>query len=505
MAKDKDINDLAGIKSERERLTNVINLKQKTINRTEEIDPDTPTGTRFDTVKDAEGFDQQLKNFNEKYAFINSYGGKPAIKKLIYNEYFSKEVIEFIAPESFAVIHNNDIYIDGMKNNLPLGKWWLQNKHRKTYDTVTFEPDKKPGEYVSENGNSMYFNLWEGFAVESKKGSWKYTKKHIYEIFCNKDIEKFKYVMRWFAWAVQNPGKQAEVALIFKGKKGAGKSLILKSIMNLFGRHGLPISQPEHLTGKHNDHLSMCSFLFLDEAFKPSNKETEGVLKSLITEGSLTTEPKFRGIKITKNCLHIVMATNADWVVPATEDERRFFINEVDSKYSMGSCTEEKRIKYFSRISQELKEDGLSAMLYDFQKMDLTNWHPRNSVPRTDELKRQIQMSLPKLKYAFLNLLEDGVFPGNINDKQQYEISSMGLLEHIQKLDPSNKSITAKSLATLCKDLGVLTTRTSKFRGYIFPELIEARKFWDERLGKNPDWDDSSKWMVISTHLVTPY
>jgi hypothetical protein len=54
---------------------------------------------------------------------------------------------------------------------MPIGKWWLQNKHRKTYDTVIFDPDRPSGECLSKDGNKLYFNLWEGFAVISKKGN----------------------------------------------------------------------------------------------------------------------------------------------------------------------------------------------------------------------------------------------------------------------------------------------------------------------------------------------
>jgi hypothetical protein len=60
---------------------------------------------------------------------------------------------------------------------------------------------------------------------------------------------------------------------------------------------------------------------------------------------------------------------------------------------------------------------GPSAMLYDLLKINLTNWHPRNNIPETSELRKQIQMSLPKLKYAFHQMLEDGVFPGHENGK----------------------------------------------------------------------------------------
>src|SRR5262249_16163492 len=130
---------------------------------------------------------------------------------------------------------------------MQLGKWWLHNADRREYQTTIFDPSSPP---TNVGDGSKYYNLWQDFAVEAKKGSWKLTKKHIWMVFCNKDKKKFKYVMRWPAWLVQNPGSRAESVLIFRGKRGAGKGFLFTQLVRLFGRHGLVISNSEHLTGK---------------------------------------------------------------------------------------------------------------------------------------------------------------------------------------------------------------------------------------------------------------
>ena len=50
---------------------------------------------------------------------------------------------------------------------------------------------------------------------------------HIYRIICRRDKTKFKYLMNWLAWAVQNPHRHAEVVVVFKSDaEGCGKSTL---------------------------------------------------------------------------------------------------------------------------------------------------------------------------------------------------------------------------------------------------------------------------------------
>ena len=496
--------ELIDIKAEREKLQKKALEDNKVVTERSILDDIEAVPSKYPNREFAEENDPDLRYMNTRYAFVHSIGGKPMIKAIVYNEYFKKDIVEFVAPESLCMRYTNRLAEETRSNKnggMSIGKWWLGHAHRRDYETVTFEPDKAPGEYnvrdqYAKDGLKTYFNMWEGFGVDSKKGCWTKTCKHIYRILCNGNRTKFIYVMRWLGWAVQNPGNRAEVALIFKGKKGAGKGLILQSMVKMFGRHGLVISNREHLTGKHNEHLATCSFLFADEAYHPGDKEVEGILKNIITEPSLTTEPKFRGLKIGRNCLHIAMATNADWIIPATEDERRYFINEVDNRYAKGSCSDNDREEYFDAIWKELTDGGLSAMLYDLLHMQLGDWHPRKNVPETEEMRKQIEMSLPKLKYAFLTMLEEGVFPGEINGKGEYIISNTNLLEYFKQIDSANKNITGKSLANLCKSLGITFGRSGTGRYLIFPELGAIRETWSNQVNKNTEWRINEKWEV---------
>jgi hypothetical protein len=85
-----------------------------------------------------------------------------------------------------------------------LGQWWLENPRRNQYAGVVFEPNKP--EII---GNKL--NLWRGWGVDPRQGDWSLLRNHIREIICNNDKKRFRYLMNWLAWTIQNPNHRAEI------------------------------------------------------------------------------------------------------------------------------------------------------------------------------------------------------------------------------------------------------------------------------------------------------
>src|SRR6516165_5817202 len=132
----------------------------------------------------------------------------------------------------------------------------------------------------------------------------------------------------------------------------------------------------------------------------------ESVLKGLITERALMIEQKGIDAIQWPNRLHIMMAANAEWVVPATHDERRFAVFDTADKYAKGKAPEEVRKAYFDAMHNEINNGGLEAMLYDLLHWDLGNWHPRQ-VYETEGLRRQKEQSLSPIRQWFYELLQE--------------------------------------------------------------------------------------------------
>ncbi len=137
-----------------------------------------------------------------------------------------------------------------------------------------------------------------------------------------------------------------------------------------------------------------------DEAVWAGEKQAEGRLKAMITDGSIDFEPKgFDKIPM-KNHINLIMASNEDWVVPATEDERRFFVLDLQ-RYDFMTP------EYFEKISEEMENGGYEAMMQELSELDYSTIKLRQA-PKTEGLVRQVEESLKPAMEFCRKVLERG-------------------------------------------------------------------------------------------------
>ena len=166
-----------------------------------------------------------------------------------------------------------------------------------------------------------------------------------------------------------------------RGKEGVGKGVLAREFGRLFGSHYRHISQAGHLTGHFNAHLQQCSVLFADEAFFAGDRSHESILKALITEETLIIEPKGVDPFPVRNCLHLIMSSNSDWVIPAGADARRYFVVAVADHHKQDHA-------YFAAITKEMDSGGREALLEQLLRRDLSTFNVRD-VPQTEALADQ--------------------------------------------------------------------------------------------------------------------
>jgi hypothetical protein len=319
-----------------------------------------------------------LQELNDEHAVILNIGGKCRIMSETFDPVLKRYSINYQSFADFKNAYMNRFVPttrgeDGRQNFAPMGHWWLSSKNRRQYKSVVFQP----GRELKDS-----YNLWRGFAVEpSTSGSCQRFLEHMKSGLCLGKEEHYQYLLRWMAYAVQFPDRPGQIAVVLQGKQGAGKSIYANAFGSLFGRHFLPISDPKHLIGSFNRHLQDCVVLFADEAFYAGDKKHGSILKALITEESLVIEPKGIDSIVSPNYLHLIMASNEQWVVPAALDDRRFFVLTVDDS-KVGN------FEYFQAIQDELDHGGRERLLYELQSVDLNGFNIRN-VPKTEGLRQQ--------------------------------------------------------------------------------------------------------------------
>ncbi|MGH1571880.1 primase-helicase family protein [Methylobacterium sp. P31] len=440
-----------------------------------------------------------LNVLNEKYCVVRD-GSKVSV--LMFERQRQKgharEVPVYLSFADFRnLLLNRSVRVSEDKK-VPLGHWWLKHPERKEFSGVTFEP----GGAREVDG---YLNLWRGWGVEPKAGDWSRMRRHIREVLADGNEAADEYIIRWCAWAVQHPAERAQAAIVFKGKKGTGKGTLGNALCTIFGQHATHISSAEHLAGRFNSHLRDACLLFADEAYWPGDKGAEGSLKRLVTEPDLFIEAKGRDGVTVANMLHILMASNENWIVPAGEDERRYAVFNVSDRHMQDDM-------WFRPLYAQIAAGGLGAMLHDLLAMDLGDWHPRH-IPKTDGLLEQQAQSLRPEDAWWVELLQSGRLQGadpnrlncavsNGYDKEVTNVFGStrtvrckALYDHARESSPRLKSWNDHQIGHLLKNHGCSNKRVLRRRGWEFPPLKKLRAEWVCRF---PGWvwddPDLSDW-----------
>jgi hypothetical protein len=160
------------------------------------------------------------------------------------------------------------------------------------------------------------------------------------------------------------------------------------------------VSDARHIVGNFNAHLRDCVVLFGDEAFWAGDKRHESVLKTIITEKTIIVERKGVDAETVLNNVHLIMASNGQWVVPASYDERRFLVLDVSPEHA-------KDKKYWETIIDDMKNGGLENLLYELKTRDLKEFNHR-AVPDTEALQDQKLHSMESHEEWWYRKLCDG-------------------------------------------------------------------------------------------------
>src|SRR6476659_2730363 len=168
------------------------------------------------------------------------------------------------------------------------------------------------------------------------------------------------------------------------------------------------------------------------------------------------------------------MLAEPGWVIPAGRYERRYAALAV-SPIKRGDKS------YFRTLHKQIAEGGAEAMLYDLQRMDLGDWHPRD-IPHAllcnPALQKQQGFTLPPIEQWYVSLLHDGVLPGSLANKP-------------------NTAHTKSLLDDAKESVGIPCTkyRASIGNGWSFAPLSELREAWCRRYGPTK-WDnpEAKEW-----------
>jgi hypothetical protein len=423
---------------------------------------------------------------------------------------------EFFDERSFRLLYMNRKKPAG-RGFIALGTWWLNHEHRRQYNGIDFmpgEPRVLPG--------SVY-NTWSGWPFEPVPADCPLFMSHVRDNVCGGDAVCFEYLLGWMADAVQNPGRLPEVAVVLCGRPGTGKGVFVHAFGELFGRHYVYVSQGDHLVGKFNKHLAEAVVVFADEAFFAGDVKHKSQLKAQITEPSRMLEPKGIDVIPVRNCMHLIMASNETWVVPAGPDERRYFVLNVGADHIQD-------LPYFTAIKAEMATGGREALFHMLMTRDLSSFNKRQ-IPQTEALAEQKALGRNGIDGFIEDACRTGIIPClavPYSDRKNPTLTftgvrettnrfgdivySKGLEHYLKETYPVLRYSTPIQIRTaLVKEWKWSDWRDKRARGLRAPPLFQLRELFDAKWGPQEWPADIRFWADLNDinepdrrKLITP-
>lgn len=405
----------------------------------------------------------------------------------------SKNVfIDRLAPETFAAQRE-----DGTTEPISKAKVWLNHRLADHYHRLEFDPARSPGH------NGKTWNTWTGFGVESRPGDWSLLKEHIQANICRGDQQFNEWLLNWMADGVQNRGSVVGTAPVLIGMPGTGKGVLAHAYGRLWGSHYLAVTHPEHVVGRFSGHLMGRRFVFIDEGTFGGSRKDAGQLKIRITEPTLVFERKGIDPIRMANRMIFMVASNEASVVPADKNDRRWMVFEVGDERREDHA-------YFGAIQKQLDAGGYEAMLHELLHRDIAAGpNPRRVIKTTALFEQVLYAQGSDIGYIHM-ILENGRLPQNWVDGASVS-TIKAMHEDLRRRFPVSLHISENKFGRLLRKVfseiekepngrffvskgasGFVHERSTR---YIFPDLTEARRQFQNYVGVPVDWDtDIDEW-----------
>ena len=428
--------------------------------------------------------DELLADMNKEFAIITLKNQVRVLQELPGGNY------SLLTIDGFKTLTINRRFFDNHADPPrvhPASSIWLMDKARRDYpEGIDFCPQLGGNRHGS-------FNSWTGFKLKPKSTPTIKANEaadlyfeHIKDNICGGDERLYEYVVMWLAQIIKSPTEKLGVALVLMGEEGVGKSFIFDPLRRLLGRHCASVSVGSQFHGKFNSHLRELLLLVSEEAVWGGDKQSEGVLKDLITGDNLAYEGKGLDLTWNRNYTRVALISNEHWVVPAGLNARRFVVIDVKSH-------RRKDIKFFSRLDSLLKQGGDEEVMRRFINTPVSAVKLREGHTTTAliEQKRQTMDSLHQWwDYSLdvgcieCSMLMVNAWPNNIPISTLYASYQEFARENTgQKW--LQKNVFGQRLMKLQPDITrERTTAANGERQYVYylPNLEKCRKHWENKL-----------------------
>lgn len=316
-------------------------------------------------LRPIEGFDELI----ERFALIYGHNGT---------------VFDFQERRLLALSDMRDACV-----SRELHRRWQECPQRLIYrvEEVGFDP--------AETDATIKCNLWAGWPTTAKPGSCERLLE-LLRYMCageTRDPEGlFRWVLRWIAYPIQNPGAKLKTCLVIHGPQGTGKNLFFESIMAIYGRYGRVLDQSA-VEDKFNDWASRKLFIIADEVVARSDLyHVKNKLKGLITGDWIRINPKNVAAYDERNHCNLVFLSNEVMPSVLEEDDRRHTVIWTPAKLSS---------EFYAEVADEIRNGGIEALHDHLLTLDLGDFATHSKPFHTQAKEDLIELSCDTITRFF--------------------------------------------------------------------------------------------------------
>lgn len=309
----------------------------------------------------------------------------------------SKEPIQFMSRQKLIDAYEELKYWQYDEKNKewvkkPFVLTWLKDENKNIYEEVVFKPY-----HLDEQLSKKYYNLYEGTRAELLPVCKNYEAiqpvlDHIKNVMVNGNEAHYDWLLQYFAQMIQNPTKKTQVCIVFHGKQGCGKNIIIDAFANgVLGRKlALSTANPqETLFGRFNA-CCLNKILVVCNEIGSDLYDCMDRLKDLVTAPDSTSEKKYQDPVTVDNYKNVICTTNNKNPLNISTDDRRLVWFDCNNEFIGNE-------EYFDNLLSILQNDENISSLYHYfkeeVKITITNFQKKR--PITKGYKRIQVLNLP--------------------------------------------------------------------------------------------------------------
>ena len=273
-------------------------------------------------------------------------------------------------------IYANRIYLDADDAPRSVAKAWMVSDTRVEVDKLAYNPGQP-------KLTAEAFNLWPGMGVEPQQGPvdpWLDLLAHGVP-----DLPLRHWLIKWFAYPLQNLGAKMDTNLLLFGSQGVGKNALIAPFSIIYGKNATTVSK-EHFDTAFNDTYAARQFINIDELSGGGGKDGQKIankIKMLTTSPTLWVNSKGKAEYEVDNHVNLVITSNHSDCLKLEENDRRATVIQFGTREHI------KPAPYWDAYFTWLANGGAAHLYAYLLSVDLTDFDPHGRAPHT-EWKAQI-------------------------------------------------------------------------------------------------------------------